>query len=211
MPTRPAEVDEIIKSYTKNKVPNFFIHAKNKEEEQVENPTQSTMNRLANKIPDTRVSYCNTLGKFDYKMLISGKKIKEVDRERIIKAYDYWSSRYNFIPKVKLIAGKNDEDTYIMNTIRENILKDCNESAEYVADVLAEFYYTKRKNSSKKILWGCFGEQMKNNARKNLANAKPICPICGKRFNEKSNSQKCCSDICARELDIINKRNARKR
>ncbi len=200
MPTRPPEVDEIIKLYTNQKLPNFFTQAKNKTDEQVEEPTSSTMNRLASKIPDTRISYCDTLGKFDYKKLLSGNtKSSEKDKEFIIGGYDYWSSRYNFIPKIENIEGKNDEDTYIAKTVRDNIVEACGKSIEYVTDVLAEFYYTKRKNSSKKILWGCFGEQMKLNARKNLANAKPICPVCGKRFKLLADNQLCCSRECATE------------
>ena len=202
MPTRPPEVDEIIKLYTNQKLPNFFTQAKNKTDEQVEEPTSSTMNRLTSKIPDTRISYCDTLGKFDYKKLLSGNtKSSEKDKEFIIGVYDYWSSRYNFIPKIENIEGKNDEDTYIAKTVRDNIIEACGKSIEYVTDVLAEFYYTKRKNSSKKILWGCFGEQMKLNARKNLANAKPICPVCGKRFKLGKNVQKYCSDECCRISD----------
>ena len=82
------------------------------------------MNRLASKIPDTRISYCDTLGKFDYKKLLSGNtKPSEKDKEFIIGVYDYWSSRYNFIPKIENIEGKNDEDTYIAKTVRDNIVE----------------------------------------------------------------------------------------
>lgn len=201
MPTRPPEVDEIIKLYTNHKLPNFFIQAKNKINEQVEKPNNSTMNNLASKIPGTRISYCDTLGRFDYKKLLSGNNNpSEEDKEFIIGVYDYWSRRYNFIPKIENIEGKNDEDTYVSKVLRENIVEECGKSVEYVTDVLAEFYYTKRKNSSKKILWGCFGEQMKLNAKKNLANAKPICSICGKRFKPRSNNNTMyCSNKCLEE------------
>ena len=66
LPTRPAEIDKIIKSYTKAKVPHFFQFAKDKEPEQTERPNESAMNRLSAYIPDKRISYCKMVSKFDY-------------------------------------------------------------------------------------------------------------------------------------------------
>ena len=43
-PTRPKAIDKIIKSYTKAKLPHFFVYAKDKTEEQVENVNNSVMN-----------------------------------------------------------------------------------------------------------------------------------------------------------------------
>ena len=92
LPTRPAEIDKIIKSYTKAKVPYFFQFAKDKEPEQVERPNESAMNRLSAYIPDKRISYCKTIGKFDYRKLMNldcGFDIRE--DSLIIERYEYYN------------------------------------------------------------------------------------------------------------------------
>lgn len=63
-----------MKSYTKNKLPAFFEFAKDKSKDQVEKSNDSTMNRISKSIPSSRISYCKTISKFDYRMLMNQKK-----------------------------------------------------------------------------------------------------------------------------------------
>lgn len=200
MPTRPQEVDEIIKSYTKSKLPNFFIYAKEKTNEQVELSNDSTMSKIASKIPTPLITYCSTIGKFDYKKLMSGNKA-DVDEEKIISSYDYWSKRRNFMFNNDFNGRRKEEELFVHQEIRSKIIEETEYTAEQITDVLVKFMYTERKASIKQILWACFGDVIVKNLKKNLANAKPICPICGKRFKPKTNNQITCGgENCTIEL-----------
>lgn len=196
MPTRPPEVDEIIKSYTNSKLPNFFVHAKNKTEEQVEPVNNSTMNRLASKILTPLITYCNTIEKFDYKKLMSGDKIN-VSKEKIISSYDYWSKRRNFMFNNDFNGRRKEEELFVHQEIRSKIIEETECTPEQITDVLVKFMYTERKTSIKQILWACFGDVIVQNLKKNLANAKPICPVCGKRFKPKTKGVYCSNECYA--------------
>ena len=53
---------------------------------------------------------------------------------------------------------------------------------DYVINTLIVYSYTVKKNSTKKLLWACFGEEMVDNLKVNTKDLGKICPICGKRF-----------------------------
>lgn len=202
MPTRPQEVDEIIKSYTKSKVPNFFIYAKDKTEEQVELPTASTMNKIASKIPDSKISYCDTIGEFDYKVLMSGKyNLTEPQQKELVDIYDYWSKRRNSLFAHEPNNHINEEEMFVYQELHKRIVEEANKDIDYIVDGLVEYLYNNRKASKKQVLWACFGKEIVENTKKNLANADPICPICGKRFKPLADNQICCSRECATVMD----------
>lgn len=203
MPTRPPKVDEIIKSYTRGKVPNFFIHAKDKTIEQVENPTNSTMNRISSKIPEPKISYCDTVGKFDYKKLMSGKGVGEAQREHIVGVYDYWSKRRNSLFSHEPEGRRNEDEMFVYQEIRRRIIEDTSTTVERIVDALVEYLYTERNTSKKQMLWACFGDVIVENLSKNLANAKPICPVCGKRFKPRDNAN---TLYCGRECFAVGKK-----
>ena len=63
MPERPKKAKEVISSCTKGKLPNFFIYAKDKQSNQVELPNDSTMNRISNFIPDSKIKFLNSFAR----------------------------------------------------------------------------------------------------------------------------------------------------
>ena len=71
LPERPQEAKDLISESTKGKLPNFFIYAKDKERHQVEAPNNSTMNRIAASIPDSKIRFSKSISKFDYRMLMN--------------------------------------------------------------------------------------------------------------------------------------------
>ena len=207
MPARPPKVDEIIKSYTRGKVPNFFIHAKDKTIEQVETPTNSTMNQIASKIPEPKISYCNTIGKFDYKKLMGGKGVEEAQKEHIVGVYDYWSKRRNSLFSHEPEGRRNEDEMFVYQEIRRRIIEDTSATAERIVDALVEYLYTERNTSKKQMLWACFGDVIVENLNKNLANAKPICPVCGKRFSPRDNANTTyCSKNCYQVSNVEKQR-----
>ena len=205
LPTRPQEIDKIIKSYTKAKVPYFFQFAKDKESEQVEHSNESAMNRLSAYIPDKRISYCKTVGKFDYRMLMNldcGFDIREDNQ--IIERYKYYNRNQNFLFKTDDENHASQKDLYMFRFIRDKILEETEVELNYVVNTLVVYLYTVQKNSNKKMLWSSFGDVIVKNLKKNVKGK--ICPICGKRFEPNSNRQLTCSEECSEKLNIIKQR-----
>lgn len=208
LPTRPAEIDKIIKSYTKAKVPYFFQFAKDKEPEQTERPNESAMNRLSAYIPDKRISYCKTVGKFDYRMLMNldyGYDIREDNL--IVERYKYYNQSQNVLFKTDDENHSSQEDLYMFRFVRDKILEETGEELNFIVNTLVMYLYTVQQNSNKKMLWSSFGDVIVENLKKNVKGK--ICPICGKRFEPNNNRQLTCSEECSRLLDIQNKRKNR--
>ncbi|MEC5261244.1 hypothetical protein [Bacillus amyloliquefaciens] len=198
MPTRPDHVDEKIKDYIKNKVPYFFINAKDKEEHSVELINESTVNKLDSIIPSDRINFAAVAGKFDYRFLLKNKEIK-LD-EAIISEYKRLDQNKKWL--------MNDEDIkpgqklYVYKVIKDRLLK-IHEDEEYVADVLVKHLY-KKKSKFKSTLWECFGDVILENIQNNLKRFKS-CYSCGKMFKSISNKSKYCSK-CALEIEKKNHR-----
>ena len=204
LPEPPKEIADTIKSYTKAKVPDFFIYAKDKESHQVELPNNSAMNRIAASIPDLKIKFSKTISKFDYRMLMNLSCDFSVSSESpVIKAYDYWNARINEFEDDK--AVKN-QDMYKYKNLRRKVLEESGKNIDYVVNTLVAYLYTVRKTSAKKGLWDSFGDVIIQNLKNNLNQESKICKICGKRFVPKRIDQVTCSVECARLLDNQNRK-----
>ena len=199
LPEPPKEIADTIKSYTKAKVPDFFIYAKDKESHQVEPPNNSTMNRIAASIPDPKIKFSKSISKFDYRMLMNLDCDFSVSPESpVVKAYDYWNARINEFEDDK--AVKN-QDMYKYKNLRNKVLEESGKDIDYVVNTLVAYLYTVRKTSAKKGLWDSFGDVIVENLKRNLEGKGKICQICGKRFVPKNSLQNCCSRECYQESD----------
>lgn len=194
----PQNIQEIISRNTKKKLPNFFIYAKDKLPKQVEAPNDSTMNRIAAKIPTSKLHYCKTIGKFDWRVLINQNVGFTLTKDnKIIRAYDYWNT-HQFLFNTKDDIYLKQEDLYMYQQIRQNIIDETQESLDHIVNSLVVYFYTLRETSNKKMLWACFGDVILANIKRNLADSGTmICPICGKRFTPEHFKQKYCSSECA--------------
>lgn len=207
-PTRPKKIHEIISSYTKAKVPDFFQYAKDKLPHQVEPPNNSTMNRIAAKIPESKIKFSKSISKFDYRMLMNLDCDFSISSDSpVVKAYDEVNLRQKeFLTEDENIKGQN---LYAFKKIREYIINKSNKDIDYIVNTLVAFLYTTRKTSSKKRLWDCFGDVILENLKNNLENKGKICQICGKRFIPKTSMQTTCSESCKeayRKQYFINKK-----
>lgn len=199
LPEPPKEIADTIKSYTKAKVPDFFIYAKDKESHQVEKPNNSTMNRIAASIPDPKIKFSKSISKFDYRMLMNLDCDFSISGDSpVVKAYDYWNVRINEFEEDK--AVKN-QDMYKYKNLRNKVLEDSGKDINYVVNTLVAYLYTIRKTSAKKGLWDSFGDVIVENLKRNLEGKGKICQICGKRFVPKNSLQNCCSRECYQESD----------
>lgn len=196
IPTRPKEIDKIIKSYTKANVPHFFQFAKDKLPHQVEQANESAMNRLSLSIPDRNIRYCKTIGRFDYRMLMKqdiGFDIRE--NSKIVERYKYYNTHQNYLFKAEDENHSNQEDLFMYQYIRDKILEETGAELDYVVNTLVAYLYTIQKTSTKKMLWACFGDVIVANLKSNVSGK--VCPICGRRFEPKRGNQDVyCSDEC---------------
>lgn len=203
LPEPPKDINKKIKSYTKAKVPHFFIYAKDKESAQCESVNDSTMNRISNVIPNPMVRYNKNLRQFDYQMLMNHDADFTIRRSPILDSYDYWlRHKYEFYDPNESI---DDEDLYMYQQIREKILELGDK--DYVVNSLVAYCYTVKKTSNKKLLWACFGKEIVENIKRNLPELEEkqgkVCPICGRRFKPRAQgNSKYCSDEC---LNLANK------
>lgn len=184
-------------------MPKFFIYAKDKTEPQVEEINNSTMNRISLAIPSPKVRFSKTIGKMDYRMLMNKDSDFTIKESPIIDEYNYWV-RHSY-PVDELNEDVENEDLWIYQQIRDKLLQYGN--IDYIVNTLVNYCYTVKINSSKKILWSCFGDILIKNLKENTKELGNICPICGRRFAPINSLQKCCSTICAKELDVRNHRN----
>ena len=210
LPTRPAEIDKIIKSYTKAKVPYFFQFAKDKEPGQTERPNESAMNRLSTYIPDKRISYCKIIGKFDYRKLMNldcGFDIRE--DSLIIERYEYYNQNKDKIFNIDDGKYLNQMDCYLPKYVRDKIIEETRYDLDYITNTLVVYFYTIKKSSNKELLWSSFGDVIVENLKKNVKGK--ICPICGKRFEPNNNRQLTCSEECGEKLNIIKQRDRDKK
>lgn len=203
LPEPPKQVAKVIQSYTKAKVPDFFQHAKDKLPHQVEQPNQSTMNRIAAKIPEPRIKFSKSIGKFDYRMLMNldfGFSI--IPDSSVVKSYDYWNARQ--ISFNEQNDNVKDQDLFCFQKIRKKILEENSEyELDYIVNTLVAVLYTTRNTSSKKTLWASFGDVIVGNIKKNLGNSTKICEVCGKRFTPVTYHQICCTKECGKKLNVI--------
>lgn len=177
--TRPKNIDKIIKSYTKAQVPNFFIYAKDKEIVNVEDTNNSTMNRISTMIPNSKIKYSKTIGKFDYQMLMNKDSDFTIKRNPILDKYDYWQKHWKSIANLEDVHVDQD-DLWAFKKIREDLLS--LGEKDYIINTLIVYSYTVKKTSTKKLLWSCFGKEIIENLKINTQDLGRVCKICGKRF-----------------------------
>ncbi len=199
LPTFPDYIKQEIKTYTKAKVPHFFIYAKDKTEAQVEPINNSVMNRISSAIASSRVKYSKSIGKLDYRMLMNNSfNLNIASDNPIVNSYNYWN-KHQFLFNTQDENHVNQEDMYIFQKIRENIIADSGEDINYIVNTLVNYLYGVKQATNKKTLWACFGDILYNNLCENLKDSKDkICPICGKRFQPRQSNQEYCSEECSK-------------
>ncbi|WP_371017403.1 hypothetical protein [Pseudalkalibacillus sp. JSM 102089] len=222
-PTRPTEIDEIIKQYTKGDLPAFFQFdsrkIKKKDNRIVKEPrvaakTDSTVNRLEDLISNKRIHFREIAGgKFDYKLLMNNPKTK-IDDKVIEKYEELNEEKRKLIDKNKEEFDKNKKDNklYVYVLIRNELLK-INPDPMYVADVLIQYLFGVKDSSFKSTLWESFGEEIEVNLDKNLDEALE-CEDCDSKFRKVKRGQvRCesCYEIELKRIDRERKRKAREK
>lgn len=209
-PERPSDVDDLIKSYTREPLPHFFEYAKDKSGWQVSDVNGSFVNRLDGMIPNPRIN-CRRLGlgKIDYRMMMSNPdircRIELNDRGKIIKSgtdpmisrYCELNSKYHFALDGALRTDRTfSDDAMRKSKYRQSVMFDSVSSEirselsgygysdEEVADVLVKYLYGIRNSKHKVALWMCYGDIILSNIEKNFKKStrEVQCEDCGEWF-----------------------------
>ncbi|MGL6175194.1 MAG: hypothetical protein ACRC1P_11365, partial [Cellulosilyticaceae bacterium] len=176
-PTRQQHIDEMIKRYTKLKVPYFFKYAKDKSIDQVEEINESTVNRFDRLLKDKKFRWTATnVGTLDYRILMTNPDI-EIDEGVIC--------RYKELNKYKGRLFKEEQDRkkkefFITRHIRNELLKEYKD-IYLLTDMLVKFLFTSNC-LNKNTLWDCFGHIIFENIKRNVKSNTKCCEVCGERF-----------------------------
>ena len=197
-PTRPDNVNDLIKQYTKSKLPHFFIYAKDKTTNQVEQKNDSVVNQLDDLIKDRRLKFAlKDFGKINYRYLMNNSNI-EID-EDLIQEYKRLNHQYHY--KINMENCHDKQFMYIASNMR-NELNKFGYSEMDITDMLVKYFYGLHNSRSKEALWFCYGDYIYNNLVKNIGNKTSICYKCGCRFKPKYHAQKYCEKCENKENSI---------
>ncbi|MFY0758756.1 hypothetical protein AB1K32_07735 [Metabacillus dongyingensis] len=207
------KIESRMKPFVHAKLPYFFKYDKRKikknkkgrviKQTKVDEKNNSTVNRLENIIPSKNIYFRKVAGgTFDYKMLMSAKKI-EIDEEyeKIVEAYKDLDQNKKDLIKVDE-SSKRKSKLYVYQLIREKLLE-INNDEKYITDVLIEHLFS-NDSKFKTTLWESFGHVIEKNLELNLKEAKH-CEDCDSKIRITKKRQVRCSD-CQSKRDKENAR-----
>ena len=202
-PTRPEEVDRILKNYGKKKVPYFFYYAKDKTLKQVEEINNSTINKIVKEIKNPKNMFrpIKNLEPVNYLLLLKDKQDIYYN-EDINKMFDRWNKKYGNNIKVNEDDDTNKNNINVVATQVKEDLNRIEPDDDKVINSLVTFLYKKPSTRKKKLLWYIYGKQLYNNLLSNVEH-KNICYQCGKRTYEELVRGKC-SECIKKEIKILN-------
>jgi hypothetical protein len=209
-PVRPKCKDKIVNSYTKNKLPHFFVYAKDKRAKDVAKNNDSTVNKLEKIIPNKRIKFSDVgIGDFDYKMLMidTNVDLKIAKAQKIISTYKELDlKKFSMINRNEIGDDKDRIGNLISlyQNIREKILS-LDNNVLYVVDVLVEYLYGEIHARHKTTLWECFGGEIVDNLKFKISTSRAYCEQCGVLIEKGSNRSKYCSD-CAKKVQFDQKK-----
>lgn len=209
-PVVPKDKAKIINKYIKNKLPHFFVSAKDKLETQVEQiKKDTTMGKLEMMIPNKRLLFkVHNLQKFDYKMLMSNPNTEI--RQDIVDVYDEVSNYHCFKGG---LSETYSNTQYITQQILDKMLS-VEPDIVVLSDVLVKYLYGKLSTRRKNVLWYCFGDIITQNIKSNLTKkygekSKP-CIICGERIEITTSNNMMC-EKCSYEKQLEMNRKYKKK
>src|SRR5699024_8232081 len=96
--------------------------------------------RIAAKIPEPRIKFSKSIGKFDYRMLMNldfGFSI--IPDSSVVKSYDYWNARQTSFNEQN--DNVKDQDLFCFQKIRKKILEENSEyELDYIVNTLVAVY-----------------------------------------------------------------------
>ena len=188
-PSPPDAVKEMIKGFTKGKLPNFFIYAKDKRPEQVEPASSSPVNRIRKLRPPRKLNFNfknSNVGRFDYRMLMRDTNIA-ID-EKVTERFRELTAKLNF-----MIGDRERDSDYcaLFDDIRNKMLE-LGYNEDDLADMLVKHLFYVKKTEKKRAFWIIFGDAVYNHICEKDFGKFVECKHCGKRFNPQRVTQVYC-------------------
>lgn len=236
MPEEPKDIKKKMQNFTKRNVPHFFVYAKDKEEVQVEDITDSLVNKFSGLIPSPNISIkeikngkSKKLGKPDYKLLMHNPDMDILtDRHPVVVKYCELAKK--FYQKISAIVDYNYSAEIMMKSkVKQQLLygsiieettatlSQLGYSDIDITDVLVKYLYCDKKNSDRKdLLWTCYGDIILNNLKSNKEKcdySKEVqCVDCGEWFYiSKKDTHTCRCESCQVDADRVNARERKRR
>ena len=211
-PTRPKEVDKLIKKYTKAKTPYFFRYAKDKSYvanpdeikiSQVEKINNSVMNKICAAIKENQNMFKKLawLSPIDHTLMLQS----DYSNEEVNKCFDLWNKKYgNNIH----FDDNDDTDRNNLGEVAKEVMADLLEienDPDKVLDSLVLFLYSKPSTRKKKLLWYVFGDRLFSRLQSHLDDKK-YCKKCGRRSNNLINGwcEPCTQSDGVKPVECIN-------
>lgn len=218
-PNRPDWAKRDIVKYTREKLPHFFKHAKDKSLDSVKEINNSVVNRLDYIIENPNLNFKAACGRFYYKKLMNNPNFKSIESDsEIIGAYEKLEHKSTFM------MNRSDGYHVVLNgrfvygKIKEGILEK-HDNPVYVTDVLIDYLYRTKKENKKITLWECFGDVIVENVKKNMAKDFKYdaieCEECGLLIEKTNNKvvycKECANEIQKKQIKIWKNTNIRKK
>ena len=202
-PTIPKEILEQYKVYSGKKVPHFFIYAKGKLKDNVEELSNCNIDRISNVVKSNRIVFKDLLGKYSYKVLMSNPYI-DIKSEKAQEIINLYREIENVNLRKLSHTDWDNIDFWEQKKIYLQIQFDSNKQRklftdligmpeEYISDVLVKAL---QDDVNKDTLWRLFGEIIYHNIEINL-NGTKICKKCGNRFQYDPSSIGKPNSLCA--------------
>ena len=193
-PDRPESKNELIRNYTKSKLPHFFVYSNDKLSHQVKPINNSTVNKLKKIIKNPRIDFEEIgIGEFDYTNLMFDVNVDadSEDAVSLIKLYKKLDLGQHFI-----LSGYDDEKSgfeIAYDNVRRQILE-CYPNVNWVTDVLVKYLYSVVDSRFKNTLWNCFGDIIYENISRNVKTQYTYCEVCGDIIEKSGRRDKYCAD-----------------
>lgn len=219
-PERPKHIDEKITAFTNEKLPHFFVYAKDKNSNQVVERNQSFVNKLDKMIPNPRINSKKLgLGKIDYHLMMSdpsnecmvkltdnGKLIKEETDPLIVRYCDFDREYYFSVDAaISCDDDQQSNDKFVKKVMKHKQMADRikSELSQFgyddreIADILVSFLYNPKYGKNRKnktALWMCYGDYIVENLEKIFKPQTKViqCIDCGEWFEVKMKDTESC-------------------
>lgn len=178
---KQIELPEFVKSCLNNKIklPHFFIYAKGKTENQVNDTNKSTVNLIEGILDEDdeinrNIAFKNCVPMHDYHMLVSADRRATANT---VEAINTIKEVYDAANKRKLKSMPTDGEDHNSKAVCQQLKNDLAEienkkgeivSDDFVCDVLVKYLYFEKKSKSKDSLWKMYGDRIVNNIQNNI-------------------------------------------
>ncbi len=209
MPNWPEAVAKRMQKASSGKVPHFFIYAKDKAARQVEPANDSVVNRLEKIVRSPNLRFeKRTLGKFDYRMLMRDPETQITEHDMpVINLFNELSASCGN----RLIGAENGKDNqaYVFREIRADVLALDNDVC-HVTDILVLQLFAIQNSKRKRVFWGCFGDVVLENLRRNIDQNTILCERCGQRLLPTASRQRMCLDCAEKQRRALTRERVRR-